>query len=48
MDQTISATKLYDHCKYPHKVLNDAFVDHSLKDPVGEFTKWLLEKGATH
>lgn len=48
MDQSISATKLYDHCKCPHKVYNDAFVDHSLRDPIGEFTKLLWEKGVTH
>ncbi len=48
MEQNITATKLYDHCKCHHKIYNDAFVDPELRDKVGEFVKLLWEKGATH
>ncbi len=44
----ITASKLYNHCKCPHKIHNDAFADPDLKDQASEFMKLLWEKGVEH
>lgn len=44
----ITATKVYNHCKCPHKIYNDEFMNPDLKDQASEFLRLLWEKGVEH
>ncbi|MCK5103308.1 MAG: TM0106 family RecB-like putative nuclease [Cyclobacteriaceae bacterium] len=44
----ITATKLYNYIKCPHRVFRDAFDDPSLKDPPNDFVQLLWENGIAH